>query len=126
MKAEQLTEVRAIKAAKPSISIDDLTDKSDRTLIYGYDVDRVTIHVYIENERISYYRYSRSGEFMDFRNDERWHDPEYLVPNKRAYPEATDFEFATILARIGHPITFTTWGILRSQPNSEKYHGRTM
>ena len=38
---------------KPVLSAEDLKDKSDRTLLYGYTCDRDTWHVYLEDGKIS-------------------------------------------------------------------------
>ena len=90
------------------ILVEDLVNRQDRTLIYGYDISRYTFHLYLQD-----------GDFiLDF-----WKHPEepetiyaqtYInastcVPNKRVYPERCDFEFCALLQEKGIDIPFTTF-----------------
>ena len=87
----------------PIIGLADLTDQSERTLIYGYTTDRETHHVYIKDGAIRVVRY-----FFE--------KPPVLVPvtcnqdyapGKRVYPTRSDFEFCSLLARKDVDLSYT-------------------
>lgn len=92
--------------AAPTISLSDLFDRTPRTLLFGYDVDRVTHHVYVMDNLIYLSKYSL-GNPLDSEAHFTW-EASKLVPNKRAYVESTDLDFATAILRRGLRISFTT------------------
>lgn len=96
----------------------------DRTLLYGYDVDRNTWHVYVKDKRVYLYAYNYDGActaggdtFTSFQD---------LIPNKRLYPERCDYEFALWLIRDkGCHMTFLKWdrNLAANIPTPKPYHG---
>jgi hypothetical protein len=86
-----------------------------RTLIFGYDLDRTTVHVYYKDGAIHCLRYhpGRAPDDPDIvvvsysRGESLPAEP--LVPTKRAYPARTDFATAMAMKRLGHPLTFTNY-----------------
>lgn len=112
MDTQQLAEVEA-PAPEPRLSVNDLTDQSERTLVYGYNLNRKTFHVYLKDGVIHRVVYSGGSSATPARVDSRksdveW-DPADLAPTKRAYPERCDFEFATLLKSKGVVLPFTTF-----------------
>jgi hypothetical protein len=121
-----------------SISIDELLDKSNRTLIYGYNCDRDTFHAFIYNGKMysCYYKYSTYmkedyiiNEISVIPKTEQCSFKElfnkyHSVPNKRVYPESCDEEFCNLLMRKDIEIPFTTFDEKRAEMlKGKKYHG---
>lgn len=79
-----------------------LKNKSDRTLLYGYDCDRNTFHVYLKGEEIHILRYKSTEVFTKL---EVFSNHDY-IPNKRVYPEYSDFEFCKLLKEQNIDIPF--------------------
>lgn len=105
------------------ITVDNLKNKKDRTLLYGYDCDRNTFHVYLKNEKIHILRYNSSGIFTKL---EAFSNYDY-VPNKRVYPEYSDFEFCKLLLEQEVEIPFLQFR--NDMPNvqsSSTYFGKTL
>lgn len=98
-----------------------LENKSSRTLIYGYSIDRETIHVYLNNDKkIVKLRYKGHSLVDSEVEGDNGIDAHSLVPSKRAYPEACDFEFCKLMMAAGVSITFTSFDF--SRPNHQ-FHG---
>lgn len=101
-----------------------LKNKTPRTLLYGYNVDRDTIHVYLDETgvihiveyNINSWKESAGNEFpfeikpgnclYHYCGEE--HSPSRLIPDKRTYPDATDSEFLDLLESFGESVTFTS------------------
>lgn len=95
------------------VGVGDLLNRSDRTLLYGYDVDRNSWHVYLLGGEIHLLvRGQRNTIFFDA--EPSW-VAEQLVPNKRVYPESTDKQFAELLFDRGAPMTFSRWSDERAE-----------
>lgn len=94
--------------AKKTVSSNDLADLTPRTLVYGYDVDRSTRHVYIDEQGLIHavvYDYDKLLKSHAFGAVPM----EACRPSKRAYPEKTDYEFAKLLAAADTELCFTTF-----------------
>lgn len=99
--------------AKELITAKHLKNKEDRTLIYGYDCDRNTFHVYLKDEQIHILKYNSREVFPKleaFSNDD-------YVPNKRVYPEYSDFEFCKLLKEQDIHISFLSYSEPAKEPN---------
>lgn len=85
----------------------DLTDKSGRTLLYGYTVERHTCHVYLNYEELikCVVYENRDCEVVQFFPDRN----EHYVQNKILYPAKCDFEFCKLLKEAGVDLPFTTF-----------------
>ena len=96
------------KEANPEydgVSSDMIKDKTDRTLLYGYDLDRSTVHVYLLHGEIKIHRYGRDyddNKVLDSFGFEN-------LPSKRVYPESTDSEFLKLLFKQDIWPSFTTY-----------------
>lgn len=113
MTIEEYATLIATHEIDPIIKVSDLNG-GDRTLLYGYDIDRDTWHIYLKDGRIHRHIYSHIGDeenklrTLVHEQQESW-IVSNLIPNKRAYPERTDYEFARIVTERGGDISFTTY-----------------
>jgi hypothetical protein len=90
----------------PTLSASLLKNQEDRTLLWGYTTERDSWHVYLEDGRIKLYTYGYPDK--EIRSlDKTLYFPEELIPSKRLYPEACDFEFCQLLMSMGASLPFT-------------------
>lgn len=96
-------------SAKSTVSMADMSDPSAaKTLLYGYTLDRYSFHVYtLGDGHIYLYIYKYEGKTFHYRKAKSF-DMRDLVPCKRTYPSATDFEFASFFKKNGIDISFTS------------------
>lgn len=103
-----------------TITIDDLKDKSDRTLLYGYDSDRETYHTYIKNEEIITVRYAYNDKpviaYVPYGKD-------HYLQLKRIYPEKSDYEFCKLLVERGHKLPFVPFS---EREKYKQYYGKVI
>jgi hypothetical protein len=100
----------------------DLENREDRTLLWGYNTLRWCWHVYIKNERLAFLSYETApGTGYALRLEPL--PPSILIPDKRLYPEACDFEFCEMLTGLGFSLPFTHFNATR-QP--QQYYGKTL
>jgi hypothetical protein len=108
------------------ITADDLKNKSDRTLLYGYTCERHTFHVYIKDKEIHVIIYDNDYTGENKVKNVREFIPKGnrdFVPDKRLYPEACDYEFCSILRKMDIDLPFTFWNDNR-EPN--QFYGYTL
>ena len=93
----------------------------NRTLVYGYDVDRNSFHAYLHEGKLYVRTYSRGDQVISDAAGPAL-PATILRPNKRVYPQYTDGDFARIMRDLDFPLPFTTW----SEPKREgPYYGAT-
>lgn len=85
------------------ITINDLNNKENRVLLYGYTSDRKTFEVSLESDGISCCKYGIDGSDVEYMEIENNFD---YVPNKRVYPYESDYEFCKLLMERGVEIPF--------------------
>lgn len=99
----------------------DLQNKTPRTLLYGYTVDRDTWHVYINYEghikTVKYAGLAGEVEQIHPRCNKQY------VPNKRLYPAKCDYEFCKLLKEAGVHLPFTTFDKMHMP---DTCHGRLL
>lgn len=109
MNKEEFEGLTKLTVDSISISAAELKNQTDRTLLYGYDFDRNTVHVYLQGGLIHYYKpHTYASEPPLHEAKEKW-DAEEVVPVKRTYPDLCDAEFCTLLRSKGISPNFTTW-----------------
>lgn len=113
MNFTEYNSLTVVESLPNMISVDELTDKSDRTLIYGYDLERNTFHLYLLNNLFYLYIYSFKKETIVSMSAEGIIDVARCNPSKRAYPEACDYEFSKLVIKYGGHISFTTFNTAR-------------
>ncbi|WP_316200986.1 MULTISPECIES: hypothetical protein [unclassified Bradyrhizobium] len=97
-----------------------------RTLLYGYNKDRESWHVYQKDGELHLLIYRDDFSPPVFHGHGSELPAENLVPNKRLYPEACDFEFCLRLRRLGVLMTFTTFGGIEDPESRRPFFGRVM
>jgi hypothetical protein len=89
------------------ITANDLQDKSDRTLLFGYTLNRESFHVYLKGGEIFVAVYRHNKELSVTPNEGLNSD---YIPCKRVYPQHSDYEFCKLLILRGYDIPFTAFG----------------
>lgn len=112
MDQAQYESLRKNPPERAVIGVDQLMNRTPRTLLYGYTCERNTWHVYLDGKgqihRVLYDSHDQplfhaagpAGACLDNR--------EY-VPDKRLYPESCDYEFSKLLLQAGVNLPFTTF-----------------
>lgn len=108
---------------KPILGLDDLSDTSNRTLLWGYTCERDSWHVYIEDGEIHTVMYGYNDMLKHYHSCCATDNPSDWIPDKRLYPEACDYEFCKLLKEYGYSLPFTTWNDDRA---AQQYHGKTL
>ena len=95
------------RAERPSrLDASMLTNDAPRTLIYGATHKRDTFHVYLGGDgQIHLVTYDSDGFLRKHETECDLEAADY-EPTKYAYPEASDFEFASLLLNMGVDINF--------------------
>lgn len=96
---DALTSAREPQA--DAISPHDLADQTNRLLIDGYDTDRLTYQLYLEDGEFVCRFFSHADRDLApvawrTRNGERV-AVSRLYPNKRVYPETSDYDFVRLI-----------------------------
>lgn len=96
-------------------SVGYLINKKDRTLLWGYTLNRDSFHVYLKDGKIHLYVYTY-GEKEILKSESGFEmSAESLIPSKRVYPEASDYEFCKKLLDMGFNIPFTAFSENREE-----------
>jgi hypothetical protein len=115
MNKSQYNKLSQKEVQPTTIGFSDLVNKKDRTLLYGYTIERDTFHVYLKNKFIHIHIYGwdtddlQRGKFTKITKRGRVLPVEELIPNKRVYPAKSDYEFCKKLLDMGCEIPFTTF-----------------
>jgi hypothetical protein len=96
-----------------------------RTLLLGYTCDRAVWHVYFKDGLIHQYVYGKT-EHVAY-SEHAAHvkvAATDLIPDKRVYPESTDYVFALILKRLGVDVPYTRFDSFRyAEAQGKALHG---
>ena len=109
MNKKQYNKLSQLTIEPNKFSVSDLIDKSERTLLWGYTCDRDSFHVYLYGGKINLYVYSYHEQSVIKFASATALELDSLIPNKRVYPEASDYEFCKKLLDSGVHIQFTTF-----------------
>lgn len=125
MNLRELEELEALpfRSNGPNITIhgNQFTENfGDRTLLFGYDTDRRTHHVFLRDGYVVKVVYM--GDQDDLVEVTKFTSLADLVPNKRLYPEACDYDFCWFLRSHGVQLNFTKFNANRSV---DQFYGRT-
>lgn len=104
----------------------------DRTLVYGYTIDRNTFHAYKKDNELVVVIYDYGGNLI-FRDKGSALEADVFVPSKRAYPERCDYPFALILRSYNVHLPFTVYrpdvvpgaGWLKRVVDADTFYGKT-
>lgn len=88
------------------VSILDLPEGYEGTLLYGYNVDRTTMHVYAKDDEIHAVTYDSNKEVI--KHEHRGGlEIDQCYPSKRVYRQETQFFFAKLLKERGAEFSIT-------------------
>ena len=100
---------------------------TDRTLLYGYTCNRDTFHVYLKNQEIHtvIYNTDYSGKVAKPINMRKVFvkNNQDFIPDKRIYPEASDYTFCKLLKEKNCHLPFTFFNKERKE---SKFYGFTL
>lgn len=102
MNIDQFESVQAIRDSGKLLAAD-FAEGGDRTLVYGYTVERYTFHVYLLGGMI--HRYVTDGPVTVSYSCDTEIEPGAVIPNKRAYPERCDYSFMRAVHGMGEPVS---------------------
>ena len=106
---------------EPVFCLNLLQDKTPRTLLYGYTLDRETWHVYLDDAGVIH-RVVYHPDLMLSHQAGGFKENAELIPSKRLYPEHCDYEACVLLAKAGVSLPFTT---LSEHISEKPFHGKT-
>lgn len=90
----------------PMVNISELPAGYEGTLVYGYDCDRNTVHVYVKAGQIHAVTYNSAGEIVSHVFGEEVYTGT-CKPSKRAYRQNTQYFFASLMAKKGYDLSIT-------------------
>lgn len=125
MNLQELKIVKETSGVNGVIKLGFLTNKNERTLLYGYTCDRKTFHVYIKDNEIKTVVYGYKEKPYEITPTIN----ESYIPDKRVYPEDADFEFCSLLKQAGVYIPFTNYSEERATKlanGTGKYSGKVL
>jgi hypothetical protein len=110
------------RATPERLSANMLHNRKRRTLIWGYDTERQSFHVYIgDDDKLHIVLYTFEGYLLSHKTEDDAAPQEY-VPNKRVYPAACDDQFCRLLLGADVRIPFTTFQARAEQD----FHGKKL
>lgn len=109
MNREEYEKLYNVKTKPSVIGINNLSNKKDRTLLYGYTCNRDTFHVYIHKGVLHKIIYNSSSSIPKLHESGSELLLENIVPDKRLYPSSCDYEFCVLLTEAGVYLPFTSW-----------------
>lgn len=123
---EELVEKQ--ESAPVVVSIDALTDKTNRTLTFGKNASGTTLHVFVKDGLL------HSHEYVEFPSEDYFTvslvsgflQLDSLRPSFYAIPEVTDAEFAELMYSLGRGLTFAAWGSQLVLEDISGYFGSTV
>jgi len=108
MSPEELAEYLRVQPQLERVFGSDV-DGDNRTLLYGYDLDRQTIHVYLDGSVIHKHVYDYTDETLSHEAHHVWDPVELMAGQKRFYPERCDAQFSALLRQAGAEPCFTNF-----------------
>jgi hypothetical protein len=108
MNYQEYKDLMQIGRNPQTLAGEDLKDQTDRTLLYGYTIERDTHHVYLKDGVLHLFVYQHSSIHK--------HESgrlllESLIPSKRLYPGKCDYEFCRFLKSQGLHLPFTAFAL---------------
>lgn len=102
-----------VDAFNEKVSPNDLADRSNRVLVYGYTTDRDTFSVSLEDGLFVGRCYASNTEnppaAWRSSSPDEGRSVALLVPNKRIYPHKSDADFLLLLHERGAMVSMGNW-----------------
>lgn len=122
MNFDELEQLREVRTEPTHIYVDNVPG-ADRTLLYGYTCDRRSFHIFKLSGELHRVIYDHNETVYEH----TWGDrlvARDCIPDKRVYPESTDFIFAKLLKRREVNPTFLPFSAARFESVRDKqFHG---
>ena len=99
MNREECESLRTIEAVEPTVHASEI-EAPIGLLLDGYTTERNTFRVYLGHGELVVEILDYQDNIIFSESRESW-DVQDLVPNKRIYPENTNFEFVSLLRARG-------------------------
>jgi hypothetical protein len=108
----------------PVVTLDEVGN-SDRTLAFGYTCERHTWHAYVHDNEIHVVVYDNryDGPVVVAHHHGAALEAHLLQPDKRVYPNRTEFAFAILMAAKGFHLPFTRYSDPERFDSSRTYQG---
>jgi hypothetical protein len=91
----------------------DLSDKSPRTLLWGYTSSHHSFHAYLDEQgaihRVIYVHTGKHVVLVEHSHEEQTGEGSGYLSAKRLYPEACDYEFCAYLVDHGIKLPFSPY-----------------
>lgn len=123
MNLKEFRILQSLDIPDPLVSAEDF-EGDDRTLLYGYTVARYTWHVYLRRGKIHRMIYTHKEQILDYQARPSWGAAQ-LIPNKRVYPESTDYGLAVRLKRLELDVAYLPFDPVRYERVAQcTFHGK--
>lgn len=126
MNRDQLEELYRLNSEPPVQVYAGQIVGAERTLLLGYTCDRDTWHVYFKDDLLHLHIYEQRAtgpRLVEHFKQEAFPATE-LIPDKRVYPEYTDFAFALYLRRHDIAVPYTRFDAFRYAETRDRFfHG---
>lgn len=96
----------------PAVSVSDIADGGDRTLLLGRMCTYSNFHVYLESGLIHAVSYSSGINF--YKAQKKW-PLQALIPTLRVWPESTDYGLAKLFAAHRMYVPYLMFDTVRAQ-----------
>lgn len=105
--------------SEATIRVDELDRQDqDRTLLWGYTIERDSFHVYLKDKLIHIVTYDDKDRIL--KAESGFEVPVQAVkPSKRAYPDGCDEQFCRLLIEKKQPISYTVF----NERQAFQFHG---
>jgi hypothetical protein len=118
-----LAQYESLNGAIADFKVTNLANQENRTLLWGYDSPRNSSHTYLEDGVIHHVLYDHRDKLLFHTSSvEALFPLSTLIPDKRLYPEACDYEFTRILKERELSLPFTAFNY--SRPTAAFYGKR--
>lgn len=99
-----------------TVSVNDLLNLKPRTLLYGYDGESHTCHLYLDdNSLLNYIVYERWTKTIIKHEQGAELEVNSIIPPKRTYPHKSCREFAELIFSLGKRISFCGYDKIEPQ-----------
>ncbi|MFB8290205.1 hypothetical protein [Kitasatospora purpeofusca] len=114
MNLDQWTSLRETPAPIAGVSAAEIGGP-DRTVLFGFTCERLSWHVYLADGQIHLATYdSQTAQVTVHQRREYWPAAE-LIPDKRVYPESTDWRFAQLMVARAIAVPYRNWDESRAR-----------
>jgi hypothetical protein len=125
MDLAQFHQLESARVTPSVVGVAQLVDRTPRTLLYGYDAEHRTWHVYLDEDGLlhRFVHGDRASPVHAAGPTGGCTENRQYVPSRRLYPESCDYEFCRLLLQAGESLPFTTFDVAADQRRRAVHHG---